>query len=111
LKPTPLYNGESILEIEILKEKENNLLFRKEYQAVAHHIKESTPKRSATRDKLAATVNADADRTVVIKIESEFGMGQSNVTFHVYDNHEHMKATELPYILKRNGFLTEEEQK
>ena len=95
------------MEIEILEQKENKLLFRTEYKAKLIHIKESTPKRVETRDKLAANVNADADRTVVINIESEFGMGQSNVIFHVYDSPDNMKSVELPYILKRNGFIEE----
>jgi small subunit ribosomal protein S24e len=96
------------LEIEIIDKKENKLLFRTEYKAKLLHIKEATPKRIETRNKLAASVNADAERTAIIKIDSEFGMGQSNVTFHVYDTPENLKAVELPHILKRNGFLSEE---
>ena len=99
-----MYN---LLEIEILKQKENKLLFRTEYTAKLMHIKEATPKRLETRDKLAANVNADADRTTIIKIDSEFGLGQSKVLFHVYDTPETMNAVELLHILKRNGFATE----
>ena len=96
------------MEIEILEQKDNRLLFRNEYRAIIHHIKESTPKRIETRDLLAARVNADAERTCIIKIESEFGMGQSKASFHVYDDSEHMNSVELPHILKRNGFVSEE---
>lgn len=96
------------MEIEILEQKENKLLFRTEYTAKLMHIKEPTPKRLETRNKLAANVNADADRTTIIKIDSEFGLGQSKVLFHVYDTPENMNSVELPHILKRNGFINEE---
>jgi len=96
------------LEFEILEQKENVMLHRTEFRAKIKHIKETTPKRVEAQKKLSAFCNADADRTVIIKIDSEYGMGQSNVTFHVYDNSENMKAVELPHILKRNGFGPEE---
>ena len=98
------------MEIEILEQKENKLLFRNEIKAKLLHIKESTPKRIETRNLLAAKVNADADRTCIIKIDGEYGMGQSNALFHVYDNADNMKTVELPHILKRNGFISEEEK-
>lgn len=96
------------MEIEIIDKKENKLLFRTEYSAKLLHIKEATPPRVDTKNKLAAKVNADADRTAVIKIDSEYGIGSSNVIFHVYDDSKHMNAVENRHILKRNGFITEE---
>jgi small subunit ribosomal protein S24e len=96
------------MEVEILTNKENKLLRRKEIIAKISHINESTPKRLETRDKLAASVNADAERTVVVKIDGEFGRSVSQVEFRVYDDANHMKAIEFPYILKRNGFVEEE---
>ena len=96
------------MEIEILNKNQNKLLFRTEITARFLHINESTPKRLETRDKLAATVNSDADKTVIVKMDSEFGKAVSTVEFRVYDDPEHMKSIEFPYILKRNGFIQEE---
>ena len=96
------------MEVEILTTNENKILHRKEITAKVSHINEATPKRLETRDKLAASVNSDADRTVIVKIDSEFGRAVSEVSFRVYDDPIHMKAIEFPYILKRNGFVEEE---
>lgn len=95
------------MEVEILTKNENKLLHRTEITAKVSHINEATPKRLETRDKLAATVNSDADRTVIVKMDSEFGRSVSKVEFRVYENPDHMKTIEFPYILKRNGFLEE----
>lgn len=99
------------MEIKIISERDNKLLHRKEYAAVVTHLAESTPTRQVTRDKLAAHVNADKDRTAVIKIEKHFGIAQSNITFRVYENQDQLLAVELSHIAKRNGFTTEEEKK
>lgn len=96
------------MEVEILTKNENKLLHRTEIKAKISHINEGTPKRLETRDKLAATVNSDADRTVIVKMDSEFGKSVSNVEFRVYEDPTQMKSIEFPYILKRNGFLEEE---
>lgn len=96
------------MEVEILTKNENKLLHRNEITAKISHINEPTPKRLETRDKLAASVNSDADRTVIVKIDGEYGKSVSKVEFRVYDTPDQMKAVEFPYILKRNGFLEEE---
>lgn len=96
------------MEIEIIAEKENKLLNRKEYTARILHMAEPTPDRITSRDKLAASVNADKDRTLIIKIKSDFGKGQSNVDFRVYETPEKLKQIELPHLLKRNGLFSEE---
>ena len=96
------------LEIEINSEHENKLLQRIEYTARISHMSESTPSRVTTRDKLAAHVNADKDRTLVINIRSDYGGGQSKVNFRVYESNDQMMKIELPYLLKRNGLLIEE---
>lgn len=96
------------MEVEILTKNENKLLHRQEITAKISHINEATPKRLETRDKLAASVNSDSDRTVIVKIDSEFGKSVSKVEFRVYDTPDQMNAVEFPYILKRNGFIDKE---
>lgn len=96
------------MEVEIITKNQNKLLHRTEITAKISHVNESTPKRLETRDKLAASVNSDADRTVIVKMDSEFGKAVSKVEFRVYDDPSYMNSIEFPYILKRNGFVTEE---
>ena len=95
------------MEIEIISETNNSLLKRKEFMALISHMAESTPARQIARDKLAASVNADKDNTLIIKIKSVFGAGKSKVQFRVYENTEQLKKIELPHLLKRNGFIEE----
>ena len=98
------------MEIKILNEKDNRLLKRKEYEAVIFHNSEPTPKRIEVRDRVAALANAEPERTVVCKIDTEFGWGHSKLTFRVYDNPEIMKQIELAYLLKRNGHIEEKKE-
>ncbi len=99
------------MEISISSEKDNRLLLRKEYEGVITHTNESTPKRNDVKDKVAALTNSDANRTVIAKINTEFGLGKSKLTFRIYDTPEMMNDVELPYMLKRNGHISEEENK
>ena|SRR3989304_2819992 len=99
------------MDIEIVAEKDNPLLSRKEYTGIVKHLAGPTPKRLEIRDKAAAMVNADSARTVVIKLESEFGLGRSKMSFRVYTTPEEMMRIEMKYMLKRNGFLSAEEKK
>ena len=99
------------MEISISSEKDNRILLRKEYEGDIIHTNESTPKRNDVRDKVAALTNSDANRTVIVKIYSEFGMGKSKLTFRIYDTPEMMNKVELPYMLKRNGHISEEKKK
>jgi small subunit ribosomal protein S24e len=96
------------MEINIISETDNRLLLRKEYEGAIIHTNEPTPTRSEVKDKVAALTNSDANRAVVIKIGSEFGIGKSKLTFRIYDTPEMMNKIELPYILKRNGHVSEE---
>lgn len=96
------------MEIEILSKNENKLLHRTEYIARLSHLKEKTPQRIESKDKLAAVVNSDKDRTIVVNIDSDFGRSMSDVEFRVYESPELMKKIELRYLLKRNGFISEE---
>ena len=89
------------MEIKILSETDNRLLLRKEY----------TGQITQVREKVAALTNSKPDQTVVTAIRSEFGIGFSKLTFRVYDSIEMMNKIELPYMLKRNDHVKEEEKK
>ncbi|MHA2294784.1 MAG: 30S ribosomal protein S24e [Candidatus Hodarchaeales archaeon] len=93
------------MEIEILKEFDNLLIGRKEYTVKIVHEGAATPKRTELRSSLAAHVNTDAEKTVLIGINSHFGIAHTTVLFHVYEDLEQLKRTEHSYILKRNAII------
>ncbi|MFW9995375.1 MAG: 30S ribosomal protein S24e [Candidatus Odinarchaeota archaeon] len=90
------------MEIDILNEFNNPLVGRREYSANIAHEGAATPKRTELRKALAARVNSDVEKTVLIEIETHFGLAHSIVRFHVYDDPEQLKRIENKYVLKRN---------
>ena len=98
------------MEINISSETDNRVLLRKEYEAVVTHTNEATPKRIDVKEKIAALTNSDPERTVVVNIVSEYGIGRSKLVARIYDTPEMMNKVELPYLLKRNGHITEEKK-
>ncbi len=99
------------MEIEVLDKRYNPLLRRTEVKARVSHLGSATPTRSEVRRQLAARLNADLERTVVLKILTPFGVSESNVEAHVYDDKETMLKTEKPYILVRNQIIEKPEKK
>lgn len=99
------------MEIEVVEKRYNPLLGRTEVKARVSHFGSATPTRSEVRRQLAARLNADLERTVVLKVLTPFGISESNVEAHVYDDKETMLRTEKPYILVRNQIIEKPEQK
>ena len=95
------------MEIDILEETENDLLNRKEVKFEIVHEESHTPSRDTVRAKLAAIMNADADKTIIKKISGEFGRNHSIGYANVY-NSEEAVSIEPKYVLKRNGLIEEE---
>ena len=79
------------MEVQILSEKDNRLLKRKEYSAIISHMAEKTPQRIEIRDKIAALTNADNNRTIIISEKTEYGLGRTKLNFRVFDSSEMMK--------------------
>ena len=98
------------MEVQILSEKDNRLLKRKEYHAIINHMAEKTPQRTEIREKVAALTNADNNRTIIISEKTEYGLGRTKLNFRVYDTADMMKKIELQYYLKRNGFIEKEKK-
>ena len=97
------------MEIEILEEKDNPLLKRKELTVQISHYQEATPTRDAFRKKIAALKNADLETVVVRKMETTFGMPRSNALVHIYETPDLALKTEAVHILKRNKLIEAEE--
>ena len=97
--------------VEINKELENPLLFRKGINFKVIHQKMATPSRSEVRKKLAAQFNVDLERVIIVRMISRYGSDYSEGEARIYDSTEHAKQIESKYILKRHVEKKKEEPK
>jgi len=95
------------MNIEILQERENKPLSRKEVDFRIEHIGDTTPSRADVHSRVVAHYDANPDNVVISKIETRFGVGITNGTARIYSDSEHMKRVELDYVLKRHGMVEE----
>jgi len=95
---------------EVVKEWYNPLIKRKELVVRIAHIGRTTPSRGLIRVELAKAYGVDVERVYVRKIDTEYGMGVSNVEVHIYDTPERAKAFEPPHVIKRNEYATQSYQ-
>jgi small subunit ribosomal protein S24e len=90
------------MEIKILERKENPLLDREEVDFSVEYTESATPSRLAIKTKLAAMLNADADQTIIRRIDGHFGRQVSHGIAYVYPDVETAKRIESKHIIKRN---------
>jgi ribosomal protein S24E len=90
------------MKIEILSEKENKPLYRKEVDFRVDHSGGSTPSRADVKDKIVAQFNADPDTVVIKTLNTKFGIGVTEGSARIYSDSEQMKQTELPHVIKRH---------
>jgi len=88
------------MEIEILSEKENLLLNRKEVYIRVKYEKE-VPKRDEIRAKVIEFLNSDKNLTILSKISPEFGRHSVKGYIKVYKDLESMKVETKP-VLEKN---------
>lgn len=88
---------------EVLADKYNPLVKRRELTLLVHHEFKSTPMRINLRLALAEKFGVDIQRVYVRRIESEYGIGLSKAEVHIYDTLERALAYEPKYIIDRNG--------
>ena len=92
------------MEIQILEEKDNPLLERKEIQLRV--IQDAgSPKISDLRKKIAAQLSLDESLFVVQHANAEYGMNESRCMLKIYKNEERLKAVEADHVLKKNGLV------
>jgi small subunit ribosomal protein S24e len=90
------------MKIEILKEKENKPLERKEIEFRVDHTGATTPSRADIHAKIMAQYNADAAAVVIKKLHTKYGIGMTEGTARIYSTPEQMNKIELVHILKRH---------
>ncbi len=88
---------------EVVEEKYNPLIKRKEVILVVHHVGKPTPMRFILRNAVANAFGVELPRVYVTRIHTEYGIGRSHVHVHIYDTKERALQFEPQYIIERNG--------
>jgi small subunit ribosomal protein S24e len=91
------------MEIEIISEKENPLLKRREVHfRVKHEQTGSTPPRLEVRNAVANALKVKADFVFVKKFKTKTGKHVAVGLANVYDSVDQARLVEPEYIIKRN---------
>ena len=90
------------MNIEILNERENKPLGRKEITFRIDHAGTSTPSRADIHAKIVAQFNADAASVAISTLENNFGIGRIKGAAHIYQSPEQMQRIERAHMYKRN---------
>jgi small subunit ribosomal protein S24e len=89
------------MEIEVIEEKENPLLGRKELRVKVSHDGPA-PNRDEVRKRIEAVLDAKKETVIVDTIKTEFGVSESLAVVKVYKSKEKAESVEPSYILERN---------
>lgn len=98
------------MEINIIEEKENPLLDRKEIKFECLYPGESTPRVLEIKNKLVAILDADKDLLVVDRINQGFGESRASGYAKIYDSREKLIEIEPEHVIAKNTEKTEEEE-
>jgi small subunit ribosomal protein S24e len=91
------------LEIQVIEEKNNPLLNRREVKFRIIHD-DVTPSRKSVVDRLAATMNSKRGMVIVDNIKTEFGKLESIGYAKIYESEERARQVERTHITERNTF-------
>jgi len=95
-------------EMEIVRERDNKMLRRKEYIVRVNHVGAPTPSRKEVRTRILHFLNAPQETLIIKRIVQRFGRNDSLVKVYVYYTKEDMFDIEDEKTLRLNGFLSEE---
>lgn len=90
------------MEVNIISEKENPLLKRKEVRFHVKHDAAATPQRLEIRKAVADALKANVDLVFVKRFETRSGMHMAVGVANLYDSVDHAKLVEPEYVVKRN---------
>jgi small subunit ribosomal protein S24e len=92
----------TFMEIQILEEKNNPLLERREIQL--RIIQDAgSPKIADLRKKVAAQLSLDEALFVVQNVKAEYGMNESRCLLKVYKTKDRLQTVEADHVIKKNG--------
>lgn len=99
------------MDIEIIKERDNLLLNRKEMTLNISHNSGATPSRDDVKKRLVAELNSQYDLVVVDRLTTEFGAQKTTVYAKVYSDVNRVNQVENKHIIERNKAKPVEEPK
>jgi small subunit ribosomal protein S24e len=91
-----------MMEVNVLSQKENLLLRRKEIRFNVKHVAGATPPRLEIRKAVAEALKADVNLIFIKKFETKPGTHTALGLANLYDSAEQAKLIEPDYIIKRN---------
>lgn len=87
--------------MEIIENKENKLLGRKEILAKMSSDG-ATPRRVQVKKEIAKKLKVDESLVIVNSVENAFGDTNVNIRAKVYENKESLERNARPHMVKRN---------
>jgi small subunit ribosomal protein S24e len=89
------------MEIEVVQDKENPLLERREVEFRISHPNAPTPRRVEVLDALSKKLGVDPNLVVIRRISTLHGRAYSSGLAHVYRKLETLLSIEPKYLLER----------
>ncbi len=105
-----IQTGAQEMKVEILSEKENPLLKRKEFE-VRIIYDAATPSISEVRKKISASKNIGKGTVIMDSFKSKYGSRETVSSVKVYQTKERALEIEPRYRLIKNGLIEVEEKK
>jgi small subunit ribosomal protein S24e len=99
------------MELKIVKNKENNLLARREVEFSIRHDGATTPSRVQARQLLASELGTKTENVVIAEMGSEYGVGATYGYARAYKSADAARSQERVHFLKRNALYIEKVKK
>lgn len=96
------------MSLEIIHERDNPLINRREIQAKIHHPGSGTPKIPDLRITIAKALNVDYKLLFIRRLITETGLSVSKITIHIYKRIDEALDFEPKHIKEKNKTLAEE---
>ncbi len=90
------------MKVEVLTERENPLLKRKEVEALVEHVGKATPSRAELRKVFAEQYGVPIEHVIVVKIRTRYGTNKSFVRCHLYEDLSVAKVVEHKHLLRKH---------
>ncbi len=98
------------MDIQIDEQRKNPLLDRTDVRFTILHPGEKTPQRDMVKNELAKALGAKADVTVIDRMRSVYGRGNTKGVAKVYASVDKARQHERQYIQKRNKLIVEKKE-
>jgi len=95
------------MQIEVIKEENNELLSRRQLQIKIQH-EAATPARMQVRDQVATDLKVEPEQVIIDNMHTAFGKKETVAYVKIYESAEAAKQIEQEHILKRNAPPTPE---